>query len=87
MKVVLFIVLGLTALFFSLRPQDKVGKALFDQNCKSCHLPNKTVKLSETVSALSFQNIRKDYGVNWTVSFIQNNYKMHNKKDIRTLYS
>lgn len=74
-------------MLYSFSSQDKVGKALFDHNCAGCHLPNKLKEFSPSQFAPSFQNIRKDYGLKWTVSFLQNNYKMLEKKDVRTLYS
>ena len=87
MKVILLIAILITAFLFSFNTQDREGKILFERNCGGCHYPNKAKEFASLQIAPSFQNIRKDYGLKWTVSFIQTNYKMLAKKDTRTLYS
>ena len=82
MKTIIIILFGLAIFSLSFERQDNVGKAIFENNCKSCHLPNKTTDI-----APSFQNIRKDYGLQWTLAFIKNSRQLKNEKDIRTLYS
>jgi len=66
----------------SFQKQDNIGKAIFENNCKSCHLPNKATEI-----APSFQDIRKDYGLKWTLSFLKDSRKLMDKKDIKALYS
>jgi cytochrome c len=61
---------------------DESGKLVFNQNCASCHLPNR-----QTEIAPSFQNIRKDYGLEWTVAFLRDQNKLLKNKDTRALYS
>ena len=82
MKYIIIIIIGLSIFSLSFKKQDNIGKALFENSCKSCHLPNKA-----TAIAPSFQNIRKDYGLQWTLAFIKDSRSLKNKKDICALYS
>lgn len=56
------------------------GKMLFKNNCTSCHAPN--VK----IIANPFQGIKKAYGLDWCVQFINNNDKLRESGDIRANY-
>lgn len=82
MKYIIITFFGLAIFLPSVEKQDNVGKAIFENSCKSCHLPDKATEI-----APSFQNIRKDYGLQWTLAFIKDSRGLKNKKDIRTLYS
>lgn len=73
---------GLSLFLLSFQRQYNGGKVIFENNCKSCHLPNKATKI-----APSFQNIRKDYGLKWTLDFIKDSRKLRDQGDIKTLYS
>ena len=82
MKIIISILFGLSIFLLSFQKQDNIGKAIFDNNCKSCHLPNKATEI-----APSFQNIRKDYGLKWTLDFIKDSRKLRDKGDVNALYS
>jgi len=61
--------------------EENPGKFLFQANCAPCHAKNK-----ELIGP-AFQYIRKDYGLNWAVSFIKDGKAMVEKRDSRALYS
>ena len=46
--------------------KDRTGEILYKQNCASCHIGNKTTQFGPSI-----QNIRKDYGVEWAVTFVK----------------
>jgi hypothetical protein len=69
-------------IILSFQKEDNVGKAIFENKCKSCHLPNKATQI-----APSFQDIRKDYGLKWTLAFIKDSRKLREQGDIKTLYA
>jgi hypothetical protein len=62
--------------------KDRVGGILYKQNCASCHIGNKTTQFGPSI-----QNIRKDYGVEWAVTFVKNTDKLIEKRDLNALYS
>jgi hypothetical protein len=70
----------LTFALLSFVRQDNNGKVLFEQNCSSCYSPNKILV------APPFQRIRKDYGLNWTVNFVNNYDSMLRARDSKALY-
>jgi len=82
MKTLIILLFGLSVFLLSFQKQDNVGKVIFENNCKSCHLPNMATKI-----APSFQNIRKDYGLKWTLNFIKDSRKLRDQGDIKALYS
>ena len=82
MKYLIVVIIGLSILLISFQKKDNGGKAIFENNCQSCHLPNKT-----TTIAPSFQNIRKEYGLKWTLAFIKDSRLLKKGKDIQALYS
>lgn len=82
MKIILVILFGLPIVLLSFSEQENVGKLVFEANCQSCHIPNKS-----TITAPSFQNIRNDYGLKWTLNFIKDSRKLMERKDINALYS
>jgi hypothetical protein len=61
---------------------DRIGEILYKQNCASCHIGNKTTQFGPSI-----QNIRKDYGVEWAVTFVKNTDKLIEKRDLNALYS
>lgn len=67
---------------FSFQKQNKTGKVIFENNCKSCHSPKKLTEI-----APSFQNICKDYGLKWTLGFIKDSRKLRDQGDINALYN
>lgn len=73
--------LSIILLAFQSKKQD-IGKLLFQNSCASCHLPNKTTK-----NGPSFQKIRNDYGLDWTIRFLRNPMKMVDSGDINATYS
>lgn len=56
------------------------GKSIFDANCRGCHAPDKKV------TANPFQGIRKAYGLDWCVKFINNTDKFIESGDLRANY-
>lgn len=73
--------LSIILLAFQSNKQD-LGKILFNQSCASCHLPDKTISTGP-----SFQKIRSDYGLKWTIRFLRNPMKMVDSGDINATYS
>jgi hypothetical protein len=67
------------ALSYSFR-QEKSGEILFKENCAPCHAPNKPLV------GPPFQKIRSDYGLDWTVEFVQHSTSMIKAKDTKALY-
>lgn len=81
MIIILLILFRLPIVLLSFSEKENVGKLLFEANCQSCHFPNKL-----TITAPSFQNIRNDYGLKWTLNFLKDSRKLMDQKDINTLY-
>jgi hypothetical protein len=75
------IVLILIFVLFSFTPYEyRAGEELFKENCSSCHAP------TQTLTAPPFQKIRDDYGLDWTMQFINNPNKLIKEKDTKALY-
>ena len=53
---------------------------MFLKNCSSCHAP------TQTLTAPPFQKIRDDYGLDWTIAFVNNPNSLIKKKDAKALY-
>lgn len=58
-------------------PCYETGKLIFKSNCCSCHSPNRKIV------ANPFQGIRKAYGLDWCVKFINNSEKLIESGDVR----
>ncbi|MFN8284946.1 MAG: cytochrome c [Chitinophagales bacterium] len=58
----------------------EIGKLIFENNCASCHATDKKLV------APPFQKIRNAYGLDWCVSFINNNEKMIMNNDTKANY-
>ena len=51
---------------WDIQQKDRTGEIFYKQNCASCHIGNKTTQFGPSI-----QNIRKDYGVEWAVTFVK----------------
>jgi cytochrome c551/c552 len=56
------------------------GENLFKQNCAACHSP------TDKIVGPPFQQIRKDYTIEWINSFIRSSGSLIKKKDVRAEY-
>jgi hypothetical protein len=64
------------------KQKDRTGEILFKQNCANCHIGNKTTQFGPSI-----QNIRKDYGVEWAVTFVKKTDELIEKRNLNALYS
>lgn len=70
------IILGL----LSFDKQNKTGKQLFEKHCSTCHRPNRAL------IGPPFQNIRNDYGLDWTLKWVKDNQALIKQKDPKAVY-
>jgi cytochrome c551/c552 len=71
-----FIIIGL----LSFDRQNKTGKQLFEKHCSPCHGPN------IALTGPPFQNIRNDYGLDWTLKWVKDNQALIKQKDPKAVY-
>lgn len=67
---------------WDIQQKDRTGEILYKQNCASCHIGNKTTQFGPSI-----QNIRKDYGVEWAVTFVKKTDELITRRDLDALYS
>jgi len=68
-------------LFSFIQHKEKTGKELFKEKCSSCHSP------TQTLTAPPFQKVAEDYGLDWTIEFVNNPDKLFREKEAKALYS
>lgn len=76
------ILLILSLILWNTKQKDRTVEILYKEKCANCHIINKTTQLGPSI-----QNIRKDYGVEWAVTFVKNTDELITKRDLNALYS